>query len=106
VEADGNEALARGMQGLCVRLARRLNRLMGSRGRVFADHYHSRPLRSPTELVAAIRYVLGNYAHHFGGRHARDRFSSAAYAPERRVEVLARPRTWLVRHSWLRARRL
>jgi len=54
VEADSNVALSRGMQGLCVRIARGLNRLMNRRGGVFADHYHSRILPSPTQFVNAI----------------------------------------------------
>ena len=35
VEAEGVEALARGMQGLAVRLARRINKVLGRRGKVF-----------------------------------------------------------------------
>jgi len=54
VEADDTESLSRGMQGLSVRVAKALNRVMGSRGRVFADHYHARLLGTPTELVNAI----------------------------------------------------
>src|SRR5579859_4029003 len=65
VEADDNQALSRGVQGLCIRLAKALNRALGRRGRVFADHYHSELLRSPARLVNAIRYVLGNAEHHY-----------------------------------------
>src|SRR5437763_2957139 len=61
VEADSNAALSRGMQGLSVRIAKALNRVMQRRGRVLDDHYHSRLLRSPTQLVNAIAYVLGNH---------------------------------------------
>src|SRR3954470_23610610 len=57
VEADSSEALSRGMQGLCIRIAKALNRLMRKHGRVLADHYHSRLLSTPTELVNAIAYV-------------------------------------------------
>ena len=100
VESDSNEALSRALQGLCIRLAKALNALMKRAGAVFADHYHSRLLRTPTELVNAIRYVLGNAAHHFGGE-ARDPFSSAGLAePE---GVLAKPRGWLLRTGWKRA---
>ena len=98
VEADSSEALARGMQGLGVRLAKALNRLMRARGRVFADHFHARLLRSPTELVRALAYVLGNAAHHFGGGAANDDpYSSASCDRER---VLGERRTWLLR-TWL-----
>jgi len=71
VEADSDLALSRGMQGLGVRIARALNRLMKRRGRVFEDHYHSRLLGSPTQLVNAIAYVLGNHAHHLAVRLPR-----------------------------------
>src|SRR5215813_8922650 len=66
VEADHNQALSRGMQGLCVRIAKAMNRLMGTRGAVLGDHYHANMLESPTKLVNAIAYVLGNAEHHFG----------------------------------------
>ena len=111
VEADSSAALARGMQGLSVRLAKALNRMMRARGRVFADHFHSRLLRSPSELVRALAYVLGNAAHHFGGRAAHgefggraandDRYSSASCDRER---TLGERRTWLLRVGWRRAR--
>ncbi|SRR5260221_1745784 len=94
VEADDTEALSRGMQGLCIRLAKALNAMMRRAGRVFDDHYFSRLLRSPTELVRAIRYVLHNAAHHFGISGV-DLFSSAAL-PTDALEV-APPRGWLLR---------
>ena len=105
VEADSNAALSRALQGLCIRIAKALNALMKRAGAVFADHYHARLLRTPTELVRAIRYVLGNAAHHFGGatagEAARDPFSSAALAE--RAGVLATPLGWLLRVGWRRA---
>jgi putative transposase len=39
-----------GMQGLCVRLARALNDALKRSGPVFADHFHSRLLKLPTEV--------------------------------------------------------
>jgi hypothetical protein len=103
VEADSNEALSRGMQGLAIRIARALNAMMNRNGSVFADHYHSRLLRTPTELVRAIAYVLGNAAHHFGRRSA-DPFASSGFALEVRAHVLEAPQTWLVRIGWRRAK--
>jgi len=55
VEADHALALARGMQGFQVAVAKHLNRLRGRRGCVFADRYRARPLRT----WAAVREVLG-----------------------------------------------
>jgi len=100
VEADDTESLSRGMQGLGVRMAKALNRVMGARGRVFADHYHARLLRTPTELVNAIAYVLGNSAHHYGGESGGDPFSSANCDREL---LLGKPRSWLLRAGWRRA---
>jgi REP element-mobilizing transposase RayT len=93
VEADTSEALSRGMQGFTIRVAKKLNRLMRRSGRVFADHYHSRLLRSPTELVRALAYVLGNAARHYQGA-ARDPYSSARTD---RGRTVAHPRSWLLR---------
>ena len=71
-------------------------------GAVFAGHYHARLLKTPTELVNAIGYVLGNAAHHFGERGA-DAFSSAGLPAEGREGLLARGVGWLVRMGWRRA---
>jgi hypothetical protein len=100
VEADSSVALSQGMQGLAIRIAKALNKVMGRRGRVFADHYHSRLLPTPAELVNAIAYVLGNAEHHYGNP-LTDPFSSA-----REREVLAAPAGWLCRTGWRRARRI
>lgn len=99
-EADDKRALSRGMQGLCIRIAKALNRLLGRKGGLFADHYHSRLLRSPTELCAAVRYVLGNAEHHFAERGA-DWFSSASAEG---AAARAEPHGWLLRIGWRRGR--
>jgi putative transposase len=101
VEADTSRDLSRGVQGLCVRLARALNQALKRGGRVFADHFHSRLLRSPTALVNAIRYVLGNAARHYGDTGV-DHFSSEN---EQNAEVLAEPSGWLLRKGWAKAPR-
>ena len=100
IEADDNEALSRALQGLCIRIARTLNKMMARKGPVFGDHYHSRLLRSPTALVRAIAYLLGNAAHHFGQRGA-DPYASRA--PDAQA-ILAAPRSWLLREGWRRAK--
>jgi REP element-mobilizing transposase RayT len=70
VEADDERALAKGMQGLQVAAAHRLNAAISKqrrsprRGRVFSDRYHARILRTPTEVRHAINYVLNNWRHH------------------------------------------
>ena len=110
-EAEGKESLARGMKGLEVRVARALNRMMGRRGAVFADRYHAHVLRTPREVAHAVRYVLGNYAHHARQRGLQvrepfaDPFSSVAYLAADLPEEapVASPATWLLRVGWLRA---
>jgi putative transposase len=94
VEADDSSSLSRGMQGLNIRIAKALNRMMDRKGSVFADHFHSRLLRSPTELTIAIAYVLGNAAKHFGETFL-DVYSSIA---PRAREYLGEPRSWLLRN--------
>jgi REP element-mobilizing transposase RayT len=84
VEADGLVSLARGMQGLQVRLARRINRLLGRTGSLFASRYHARALRTPREVRNALRYVLLNARHHAaerGRQLARDWIDPYSSAP-------------------------
>jgi putative transposase len=103
VEADNSRALSRGLQGLCIRIAKALNAMMERGGRVFSDHYWSRLLHTPAELVNAIRYVIGNNQHHYGEKGI-DRFSSAGLATELRSKLLVAPVGWLLRAGWKRAR--
>jgi len=60
VEARDRITLARGMQRLNIRVAKRVNRAVGRGGRVFADRYHRHDLRTPLEVRRALRYVLLN----------------------------------------------
>ena len=124
VEADGAEALAVGMHALEVRLARRLNRHVGRRGKLFADRYHARHLETPRETRNAIRYVLSNQRAHEARRAERlnrdwiDPFSSAYWfdgwkepvrlREPRQRELLnvpkptAAPTVWLLTDGWRR----
>ncbi len=102
VEAADRKALSRGMQGLSIRLARGLNALMGRHGKVLADRFHARILRTPTEVRRALSYVVGNRDVHrarWGQRATgeRDAYSSAAAPaglclPEARTYLLKRAR--------------
>jgi REP element-mobilizing transposase RayT len=51
VEARDAQRLSRGMQGLATWIARRLNQLIGRRGKVFADRFHAQVLRTPPEVA-------------------------------------------------------
>ena len=107
VEAENERALARGMQGLGVRIAKALNRVMKRKGTVFGDHYHARILRSPTQVANALAYVLMNFVRHFpeeAERFAdlRDPFSSA-WRERGRDPPVVPARTWLLTVGWRRA---
>lgn len=112
VEADDGNRLARGLQGLQVRMARALNRVWKRSGSVFEGQYHSRALRTPRAVRRALVYVLQN-AHKHGVRfEGLDPCSSARwfrgwsarvrFEPDRGPAPVAEPRTWLLRVAWLR----
>jgi putative transposase len=88
VEARDERALSRGMNGLGVRVAKGLNRVMGRQGKVLGDRYHSHILRTPTEARRARSYLLQNARKHYGVRGA-DPYTSAAAVIE--------PETFLMR---------
>jgi len=125
VEARDHAALGRGMMALGSRLALAVNRVMGRQsGRVVAERYHARLLRSPREVHRALRYVLLNARKHVGKTAVAlravnlllDPASSARWFDGWRGEVsseirrapvglsarpvVARARTWLLRRGW------
>jgi REP element-mobilizing transposase RayT len=123
VEAGDARALTRGMRGLDVWLARRLNTLMGKRGSVFADRYHVHELRTPREVRNALDYVYNNAHRHFAATGQRpapffDAFSSSRWfdgwtrdARAQMRTVLGEPTgpppvteagTWLLTIGWRR----
>jgi REP element-mobilizing transposase RayT len=118
-EASNERALSRGMNSFGTSCARRLNQLVGRRGAVFDDRYHSRRLRTPAEVRHALCYCLNNWRRHHEDRGAIarvDHFSSAAFfdgwagfEPEPppwlrdgEPPPVARPRTWLLSTGWRR----
>jgi hypothetical protein len=70
------------MQGLATWIARRLNQLIGRRGKVFADRFHAHVLRTPLEVARAVAYS-----------------SVGGDGPA----LTAAPRTLLLRRGWRRA---
>lgn len=80
VEADSKQALSRGMQGLAIRIARRINRLIFRSGKLWADRFFARALSSPRSVRNALAYVLNNFKkQHATGRARIDPYSSAPY---------------------------
>jgi putative transposase len=114
VEATNEVALSRGMQGLAIRVARAINRVLHRGGKVFGDRYHRHDLASPRETRAAIAYVLQNYRKHAAQRGERcgrgwtDPCSSARWFDGWSREVLrsnepspvAEPKTWFFAKGW------
>jgi REP element-mobilizing transposase RayT len=113
VEADGADALGRGMRALLIRAALAANRVWGRRGPVMAGRYHARLLRTPREVRHALRYVVLNAVKHMRAWRSRpelDPASSARWfegwaepqlsAPD--PPAVARPRFWLLSAGWMR----
>jgi REP element-mobilizing transposase RayT len=111
-EAEDARSVSRGLQGLCVRIAHALNQLWKRAGSVFADRFHCRQLKTPTEVRNALKYVLMNAAHHgircSGGI---DSFSSGSWfdgwsRPTGTLELalrscpFPRARTFLMTKGW------
>src|SRR4051812_5098750 len=84
-EALDAKALANGIRGLAIRIARAVNRLLKRCGKVFADRFHARALSTPREVRNALVYVLQNARKHFEQKRVSfrrdwlDKFSSAAF---------------------------
>ena len=117
VEAVDRLHLSRGMQGLLIRTAKRLNRLWNRRGSVFADRYHDRVLKTPREVRHALSYVLHNARRHAAASGRRtatglDVYSSGPWFDGWRQShafhnlpahrPTAPPHTWLIKKGWRR----
>ena len=120
-EAEHTEALSRGVQRLASRIARGVNGLWGRQGRVFADRFHGRIVRSPRAARHLLAYVLLN-AHKDYARSGQrligfDPCSSGRFfdgwadppnrAPpptegEQEQPLVAKPESWLLRTGWRR----
>jgi REP element-mobilizing transposase RayT len=119
VEADDRRRLGQGMKGFAVRVARRVNGELGSRGSVFGDRYHARALKTPRDVRNVLIYVLLNRKKHGSGEAGADPCSSAKFFDgwsERASFAKARGSpeawpvapgdTWLLRSGWKRGGKL
>jgi len=108
VEAADRPALSMGLRALLVRIARALNRLWRRAGSIFADRFHERALKTPTEVRNSLVYVLQNARKHgihasgpdpyssgpwFDGWSGGARFRAALERQRATIEVTAR-RLW------------
>ena len=113
-EADDQRALSRGMRALGVRIAKRLNRALQRSGSVFADRYHARQLKTPTEVRNALRYVLNNALHHGRRGSLPDPCSSGPafdgwrdrFVHELPAAPVVAARSWLLRLGWRKRGRI
>ncbi len=114
-EGDDASAVRRGMSRFAIAFAKRLNLLLRrKRGKVWADRYHRRDVRTSSEMRTVLRYVFGNAKKHgLIPRDARelDPFSSAmafdwwdAPPPDHPLKAKiprVEPRTTLLAHTFL-----
>ncbi|HEY4244322.1 MAG TPA: transposase [Kofleriaceae bacterium] len=112
VEASDRTALAKGMLAFQVSAAHWINRAAERSGRVFADRYHARVIKTPREARSAIRYVLSNWRKHGEDvqlRCAVDPFSTGYAFWNERVPIGYEPlpvsgaESWLLRAGWRKA---
>jgi hypothetical protein len=124
VEAQDQVMLGRGMMAIGSRIARAVNRLAGRSGKVLADRYHLRLLKTPREVRGALRYVLLNARRHAAARVGarlkgvvrldpassgrwfdgwkRRLLRSVDQSNEPARPPVARARTWLLTTGWRR----
>jgi putative transposase len=115
LEATDRVALLSGLRGLAIRTARAINRAAKRSGRVWGDRYHSRELRTPREVRAALVYVLHNWKKTVRGAQNLDPCATGYWfdgwrgprpawsrpSPDEAAPVRA-PRTWLLTTGWRR----
>ena len=93
VEADDTPRLSRGMQGLGVSMAKRINLSSRRQGPAFDDRFSARMLRTPDEVARALERL-----------HAEQSEFSSDGCPSKSGPALVAPaRTWLMRIGRLRA---
>ena len=112
VEAESNDALARGMKSFTVRANRLFNAAWGRRrGQVWSDRYHRRDLRGPRAVRNALVYCLNNFRKHLRVTSPKPFVDPMSSGPwfEGWVNKLPRdaasrptplPETWLLREGW------
>jgi hypothetical protein len=123
VEAKSAQTLRGGVSGISIRLARRINRVLGRRGRVFIDRYFPRVLKTPRQTRAALLYVINNSRRHaaqrgqklawgwidpwssgwtFDGWRSRPRPPPRATSNASASALAVAPATWLLAVGWRR----
>ena len=111
VEAENRDAVASGMNGLQVRLIKRLNKLWQRQGTIFVDRYHDKVITTPRQMRNALLYVLQNAKHHeidlpdpidpCTSGVAFDGWASPSI-PVRSLRTVVPAQTWLLTTGWKR----
>ena len=78
MDAANSKAMRSAVSGLAIRVAKAINGLCERKGRVFADRYHSRVLRTPTEVRQVRHYVRDNFRKHLRQRLQTERMQDKA----------------------------
>ncbi|HEY3497440.1 MAG TPA: transposase [Polyangiaceae bacterium] len=79
VEAASKRELSSGVRSVAIRVARYVNDLLTRRGKLWADRWHGRALRSPREVRRVLAYVLTNFRKHGGEGAGIDPYSSGGW---------------------------
>ncbi len=106
--------LMRGLRGLGIWLARRVNERLGRHAQVRAERYHARPPTTPRAVRNAIVYVLQKHRHRRPSRWIVDECSSARWfagwaeplPPPDTPPPVAPAWTWLGSTAWRRYGRI
>lgn len=131
VESKSRTALSKGMKSLSIRLAKGINNIHGTIGKIFKDRYFLHVLKTPTEVKEALIYVFKNTAKRVKSKNLFDPFSSIlifnekkvllrteiiddSVLPKEKVEwfkqelvrILGPPTSFLLTEGWKRSKRL
>jgi len=94
VEADDKLGLSRGITGFSIRLARTINAVLRRSGRVWADRYDARALRTAREVREGLVDVLMNWKRHIAGAKGIDPCSSGWWFDGWKAPPTSRPADW------------
>jgi putative transposase len=109
IEAEDRESVASGMNGLLVRITKRLNKLWKRSGKVLADRYHDEVIGSPRQARNVLSYVLNNAKKHgivlpsaidpCTSGIAFDGWAGSTVAPQA-LDCVVPPSVWLLCVGW------
>ncbi len=75
-ESRSRSLLASGMKSLTIRLAKGINSIHGTIGKIFIDRFYLHVLKTPTEVKEALTYIFKNTAKAIKTKNLFDPFSS------------------------------